>query len=270
MSILENVINGATSQFGREFGRAGANIILKGSNSYKINDSRYDGRIKPSDNKIIKTLKEIRKIDFVTTNKANISRLIEITSLINESIIFEGNNTLSCLDDYYNLIDIYDDKFEHGRILIDDNYSDKSLDFLIEKRNVYKETLIKFNNDLKENLKSKYLILEKNKRIKLKALKWGFPVWGFSGIMHFYLKNNILGIISLLTSWTIILPIVNYMKNHSFVSKELPLNILFILLVIPFLNILYYCYTLTLSEEDFDNVFNSQYVKMKRILNELK
>jgi hypothetical protein len=269
MSILENVINGATSQFGREFGRAGANIILKGSNSYNINDSRYDGRIKPSDNKIIKALKEIRKVDFVTTNKANVSRLIEITNIINDNIIFEGDNTLSCIDDYFNLIDVYDDKFEHGRILIDDDYSDKSLDFLIEKRNNYKKTLEKFNNDIKENLKSKYLILENNKRIKSKAIKWGFPVWGFSGIMHFYLKNNILGVISLLTSWTIIVPIAHYLKHHSFISKELSLSILIIFLVIPFLNILYYCHTLTLSEEEFDNIYNSQYVKMKKIINEL-
>lgn len=59
MGILENVINGATSQFGREFGRAGANIILKGKNNYSVNDLRYEGRIKPSDNKLIKMIKEI-------------------------------------------------------------------------------------------------------------------------------------------------------------------------------------------------------------------
>lgn len=269
MGILENVINGATSQFGREFGRAGANIILKGRNSYNINNSRYEGRIKPSDSKIIKMLKEIRKIDFVTTNKANISRLIEITNIVNESIVFEGDSTLSCIDDYYNLIEIYDDKFEHGRILIDDNYKDKSLDFLVEKRNVYKETLEKFNSDIKDNLVGKYLELEKNKRTKQKAVKWGFPVWGFTGIMNFYLKNNILGIISLLTSWTIIIPISHYIKNNSFSSKELPISLTFIFLVIPFLNILYYCYLLTLSENEFDNKFNNQYVKMKEIVSKL-
>jgi hypothetical protein len=45
MSLLETIINGAASQFGREFGRAGANILLNGKNSYTINDNRYDGRI---------------------------------------------------------------------------------------------------------------------------------------------------------------------------------------------------------------------------------
>lgn len=268
MNILKNVINGATTQFGREFGRAGANIILKGNNSYNLNNLRYEGRIKPSDNKIVKALKEIKKIDFVTTNKANVSRLIDITNIVNDIIIFEGDNSLRFMDDYSNLIDVYNDKFEHGRVLIDENYSDKSLDFLIEKRNVYEKILDKFNNDIKENLKSKYLILENNKRIKSKALKWGFPLWGFSGIMHFYLKNNIFGILSLLTSWTILVPILHYVKYHSFISKDLPLSILIIFLVVPLLNILYYFYTLALSEEEFDNNFNSQYVKMKKIVNE--
>lgn len=269
MGILENVINGATSQFGREFGRAGANIILKGKNNYSVNDLRYEGRIKPSDNKLIKMIKEIKKIDFVTTNKANISRLIEITNIANDCINFEGESSISFIDDYYNLIEVYNEKFEHGRVLIDDNYQDKSLDFLVEKRDIYKNVLEKFNEDVKNYLKSIFLNLEQNKRIKSTATRLGFPIWGFTGIMNFYLNNKLIGIISLLTTWTIFIPIYSYIKNQTFTSAEMSLEIIYIFTVIPILNILYYCYILTLSEEEFDNKYNKKYVKMREIVSKL-
>ena len=63
MNILNDIVSGASRQFGREFGRAGANVILKGSNSYTIRGiSDYSGRIKPSDSQVIKTIKEIQKM----------------------------------------------------------------------------------------------------------------------------------------------------------------------------------------------------------------
>ena len=57
MNILNDIVSGASRQFGREFGRAGANAILKGANSYTVHGiSDYSGRIKPSDSQIIKTM----------------------------------------------------------------------------------------------------------------------------------------------------------------------------------------------------------------------
>jgi|TARA_B110000879_G_C11023280_1_gene451801 hypothetical protein len=48
MNILNDIVSGASRQFGREFGRAGANVILKGANSYTVRGiSDYSGRIKP-------------------------------------------------------------------------------------------------------------------------------------------------------------------------------------------------------------------------------
>lgn len=42
MNILNEVVKGASRQFGREFGRAGANAILKGKNYYTVrNDSDF-------------------------------------------------------------------------------------------------------------------------------------------------------------------------------------------------------------------------------------
>lgn len=36
MGIFDNIVRGASTQFGREFGRAGANRVLKGSNYYSV------------------------------------------------------------------------------------------------------------------------------------------------------------------------------------------------------------------------------------------
>lgn len=105
MNILNDIVSGASRQFGREFGRAGANAILKGANSYTVRGiSDYSGRIKPSDSQIIKAIKEIQKVKFVTTNKANASRLIDITDLMLSNISFTGNETLNQLTDLNELV----------------------------------------------------------------------------------------------------------------------------------------------------------------------
>ena len=63
MNIIEDIISGAYSQFGREFGRAGANTILKGSNYYTVQGkSDNTGRVKPSYSDVVRAIKEINKI----------------------------------------------------------------------------------------------------------------------------------------------------------------------------------------------------------------
>lgn len=125
MNILNDVVSGAARQFGREFGRAGANSILKGANYYAVKGaSDYSGRIKPSDSDIVKSIKEINKVKFVSTNKGNISRLIELTDLVISNIEFNGNQTLSEINDITELINQYNDKFNHGSALVDDDYKE--------------------------------------------------------------------------------------------------------------------------------------------------
>ena len=61
MNILNDIVRGASTQFGREFGRAGANMILKGKNYYNVkSESDYSGRIKPSDSDIVRAIKEVK------------------------------------------------------------------------------------------------------------------------------------------------------------------------------------------------------------------
>ena len=53
------------------------NQILKGSNYVIKGQSDYSGGIKPSDSDIVRAYKEINRIKFVQSNKANVSRLIK-------------------------------------------------------------------------------------------------------------------------------------------------------------------------------------------------
>ena len=118
MNILNEIVKGASQQFGREFGRAGANAILKGKNYYSVKSvSDYSGRIKASDSEIVRAIKEILKVKFVSTNKANVSRLIDITDLIIGKLSFNGVETLNQINDINNLIEQYNDKFDHGSVL---------------------------------------------------------------------------------------------------------------------------------------------------------
>jgi hypothetical protein len=165
MNILNEIVKGASRQFGREFGRAGANAILKGKNYYSVQGSSdYSGRIKPSDSDTIRAIKEVLKVKFVTTNKANISRLIDLTDLASDALTFEGVQTLNEIEDIKSLIEEYNDKFEHGSVLIDDDYKDKSLDFLKTKRNEFVETLNQFNAAIKSFVNTKLVEAIKNKK----------------------------------------------------------------------------------------------------------
>jgi hypothetical protein len=171
MNILKDVVRGASTQFGREFGRAGANAVLKGKNHYTIkNTSDFEGRIKPSDSDIVKAIKEIRKIKFVTTDKANISRLIDLTDLANSQIKFKGIESLDGINAVTTLVDEYNDKYEHGEVLVSDGFKDKSLDFLTAKRQEFVDNLIQYNTDTKSFVKKKLAIAIRKKKVNLLLL----------------------------------------------------------------------------------------------------
>ena len=228
MNILNEVVKGASRQFGREFGRAGANAILKGKNYYPVrNYSDFSGRIKPSDSELVRAVKNINKISFVSSNKANASRLIELTDLVSNQIIFEGLNTLNQLSDITKMIDDYNDKFEHGSVLIDDDFKDKSIDYLKEKREDFINLLEKFNSDAKAYIKRNLEISLRKRKSKKVALLLCFP---FLGFQWFYFNDYLIGVISVLCCWTIIAPILNmiqlfmilFMKQDKFDMKFNP------------------------------------------------
>lgn len=231
MNILNDVVSGAARQFGREFGRAGANSILKGANYYAIKGaSDYSGRIKPSDSDVVKSIKEINKVKFVSTNKGNISRLIELTDLVISNIEFNGNQTLSEINDITELINQYNDKFNHGSALVDDDYKEKSVDYLEERRNEFVRLMDKFNNDIKNHIEQNLEIAKNKRKSKNTAVLLAIPLLGFQWA---YLKSTGYTVLSILLCWTIIVPIINL------------ISLLKLLLM---------------KEDKFDQEFNPEYV----------
>jgi TM2 domain-containing membrane protein YozV len=221
MNILNDIVSGASRQFGREFGRAGANAILKGANSYTVRGiSDYSGRIKPSDSQIIKAIKEIQKVKFVTTNKANASRLIDITDLMLSNISFTGNETLNQLTDLNELVNQYNNKFDHGSSLIDDDFKDKSIDYLEDKRNEFVALMDKFNNDTKVFINRNLELAKQKRKSKKTATILAFPILGSLGIHKFYLGQIGQGIMYFIFSFLLIPAIISLFEFISYLSMS--------------------------------------------------
>ena len=222
MNILNDVVSGASRQFGREFGRAGANAILKGANSYTIKGiSDYSGRIKPSDSSIVKAIKEIQKIKFVSTNKANASRLIELTDLLLANLSFNGNETLNQLTDLKELINQYNNKFDHGCSLIDDDYKDKSIDYLEDKRREFINLMDEFNKDTKLFINRNLELADKKKKSKKIATLLAFPLFGSFGIHKFYLGKIGQGILYVIFSFLLIPTIISLFEFILFLTMSI-------------------------------------------------
>ena len=221
MNILNDIVSGASRQFGREFGRAGANAILKGANSYTVRGvSDYSGRIKPSDSQIIKAIKEIQKVKFVSTNKSNASRLIDITDLMLSNISFTGNETLNQLTDLNELVKHYNNKFDHGSSLIDDDFKDKSIDYLEDKRNEFVALMDKFNNDTKAFINGNLELAKQKRKSKKTATILAFPILGSLGIHKFYLGQIGQGILYFIFSFLLIPAIISLFEFISYLSMS--------------------------------------------------
>jgi TM2 domain-containing membrane protein YozV len=233
MNILNDIVRGASTQFGREFGRAGANVILKGANSYTIRGiSDYSGRIKLSDNSIVKAIKEIQKIKFVSTNKANSSRLIELTDLMLANITFNGNETLNQLNDLKELVNQYNNKFDHGSSLIDDDFKDKSILYLEEKRKEFVTLMDEFNNETRIFINGNLELAKQKRKSKKTATILAFPILGGLGVHKFYLGKIGQGIMYFIFSLFLIPAIISFFEFISYLS---------------------------MSTEKFDNKFNPEY-----------
>jgi TM2 domain-containing membrane protein YozV len=242
MNILNDIVSGASRQFGREFGRAGANALLRGSNSYTVRSvTDYSGRIKPSDSQIIKAIKKIQNIKFVSTNKANASRLIELTDLMFSNMSFDGNESLNELTDLKELVNQYNNKFEHGSLLIDDDFKDKSIDYLEDKRRDFLILMDNFNKDLANFVDINLESAKQNRKSKKTALILAFPLLGLFGIHKFYLRKTGQGMIYLI---------------FSFIISPIMISLLIIPAIISLFEFISY---LPMSTEQFDLKFNPEF-----------
>lgn len=234
--MIKDVLRGAASQFGREFGRAGANQILKGTNSYNVTNitGKYEGRIKPNDNSSVRIYKEIEKIDFVSTNKANTTRLILLIDNINLLFNFKGEETLNEIENYLDVISLFNNKYELGVSLIDNNFEDKIFDLFKLKRTELITKIKQFNETLNNYVKSNLSEEEKNIRTKKTATILSIPLLG---IQWWYLGIPAYTFLSILFCWTILLPLINLFA--------------FFKLII-------------MSKEKFDSKYNSRYIYLKQ------
>jgi TM2 domain-containing membrane protein YozV len=222
MNILNDIVSGASRQFGREFGRAGANAILKGANSYTVRGiSDYSGRIKSSDSQIIKAIKEIQKIKFVSTNKANASRLIDLTDLMLSNISFNGNETLNQLTDLNELVNQYNNKFDHGNSLIDDDFKDKIINYLEDKRKEFVHLMDKFNNDTKIFINRNLELAGQKRKSKKIATVLAFPFLGGLGFHKFYLGKIGQGTVYFLFCFLVIPSIISLFEFISYLSMSI-------------------------------------------------
>lgn len=237
MGILNNIIKGASSQFGREFGRAGANYFLKGANGYTINSSSssHDGRIKPSDSDLVKSIKTLKKLTFVTTDKGNITRLIEMTNEVMEHSKFNGVDTLINIGDYKTLFNLYNQKNEHGDVMIsDDSHNTTEYKFLISKREEFELSIETFNAQLNEFITAKQVTTTKKKKSKTITLI-------LSGILFIGLHNLYLGNIKKFF-WGVVGLIVPVWNVYRWIKN-----------IVNFFKILF------MSTQNFNIEFNSEY-----------
>ena len=229
MNILNEAIKGAASQFGREFGRAGANLILDGKNYYTVKEaSGYEGRIKPSDSEVIKNIKSISKIKFVSTDKANTVRLIEATDLVLNVMQFKGVETLNQLGDINFLVDRYNEKFELGEAMISDDYKSEVTELLEKKQSQLLENMKTFNSSIKSFVESNLLKATKSRKDKKITTLLSFPFpFGGLGIHQFYLKKYGYGLLYLIFSFTIIpaiLSLVSFIKILGMTQEQFDLK----------------------------------------------
>ena len=157
---------------------------------------------------------------FVSANKANASRLIELTDLMLSNISFNGNETLNQLTDLKELVNQYNNKFDHGSSLIDDDFKDKSIDYLEEKRKEFVELMTEFNNDTKVFVKGNLELAEQKRKSKKIATILAFPILGSLGIHKFYLGKIGQGVMYFIFSFLLIPAIISLFEFIAYLSMS--------------------------------------------------
>lgn len=244
MGIFNNIVKGASTQFGREFGRAGANSILKGKNYYAIKGSSdYNGRIKPSDSDVVRVIKEINKITFPTTDKAILNKLIQMGGMVKPLIKFDINH----FNDVSNLTNLFGEKFNVGESLLSTECKETELiNAWIKIKEENTKLLSVLFSDYKQYVKENFDYFEKKKKSKKIALLLTLVFGVINGQLLYIFKNtrtksNTIGwfIASLIFCWTFIPAIAG---------------------VITLLKLLF------MSNDNFDKVYNSEYIYFKNLI----
>jgi TM2 domain-containing membrane protein YozV len=241
MSIFKNIVRGASTQFGREFGRAGANIILKGKNAYhiKTSSSDYTSRVNKNDSDIVRLIKGIKKIKFSTTDKSNIVRLLEMQNDLINTIEFKDLESIKSSDELTDLIAEFNSKYQLGISLIEKKdlplYNDlKNNELEIENK------ISQYNKELKNYIERNYQYFNGNKKDKKTAILLTLPLLG---LQWFYFKEYTTGVLSIL---------------------------LFILIIPIIINFVFLIKLIVMSEDSFNNQFNSEYSFFNNLMTQIE
>ena len=101
--------------------------------------------------------------------------------------------------------------------MIDDDFKDKSVTYLEERRQEFVDLLGAFNKLTTDYISENLKLAESKKKLKKTALLLIFPLLGFQ---WFYLSSNRNGILSILFCWTSIPPIVNLIHLFQLISMD--------------------------------------------------
>lgn len=176
MNIGKVILKGAARQFGAEFGRSGANVLLNGSNAIKIQQVSLNGRIKPSDNEIVVLYKELYKLKSLTSNKGNLVRLRKIHYLLREvskySIQIHTHHTIG------EFLKLTESKWEEITSIIDNDYEVDEIEKLSNDIKTIIESRVvdlinaheKYESDKLQKIKEQKEISKRNNRHSLKVI----------------------------------------------------------------------------------------------------
>lgn len=234
--MLNKIVSGAASQFGREFGRAGANRILKGANSYTINNKSHKSS-QSSNNQTYfsKAIAGINKIKLASTDKTNVIRLITLTNETNRYIEFKGDFSLERLKEFEKFVSTFLIKFQEINSMVTEGYETSQVNTLRKSVDVFNTKVEKFNEDMSIHI---------NENIKKEEAK--------------YLSKK--------TSLLLAIPLIGLEKIYLKKYKRFFINLaLFLLWVGPILNLIDLFIILFQNKSKFDNKYNYSYLYYKNM-----
>jgi TM2 domain-containing membrane protein YozV len=90
---------------------------------------------------------------------------------------------------------------------VDDDYKEKSVAYLEERRNIFLRLMDQLNVDLKNHVNKNLDIALRNKKSKKIAILLAIPL---IGLQWYYLKSPGYTVLSIVLCWTIIVPLINF------------------------------------------------------------
>ena len=235
-NIGSQIIRGAATQFGREFGRAAANSVLKGANYYNVKNSTSSSK----DKEIDKTIAQIKRIDIGARSSTNIARCYSVLYKFETLLNLKQSNEIENIILLVDTAALVSEKIEFLSKMIDD---DKLTEVIVEAQKVFQKL-----DDLVETVKRTVNENYNNTVYKSKKTAVLLAVFGAFLGLHGYYLNKFSSVIYLL--------LIGMMLLFGASWKVIGISIVFI-------NVFRSLIFLGQSKSSFDNYYNEGYVYYK-------